>query len=103
MESRNSVPIGAAVATVLGVTAGLASAWVIYSFHLPNGGNYWGLAPTAISVVVYAAIVALRLSNAKAPIWQVVVTVIAGLVVLMTVGSILTIMIGCRYGACINL
>jgi hypothetical protein len=103
MEFRNSVPIKVTVATALGITSGLVSAWVVYSFHLPNGGNYWGLAPTAISFLVYAAVAAPRLSNAKTPIWQVVVTVIAGLVVLMTVGSILFIMIGCRYDACINL
>ena len=104
MESRNNVPIKVAVATALGITSGLVSAWVIYSFHLPNGGSYWGLAPTAISLLVYAAAVAPRLIGAKTPIWQVVVTVITGLAALMTVGSILIIMmIGCRYDACINL
>jgi hypothetical protein len=103
MHYRKSVPIETAVATALAISCGLASAWVIYYFHLPNGGNYWGLAPPAISLLAYAAILARRLSLAKTPIWQVAIAVIAGLLVLLTVGSILTIMIGCHYGACINL
>jgi hypothetical protein len=103
MESKNGVSIEAAVATALGITSGLISAWVIYSLHLPNGSNYWGFAPTAISFLVYAAIAALRLSNVETPIWKLVLAVIAGLTVLMTVGSVLIIMIGCRYDACINL
>jgi hypothetical protein len=101
MESRNVVSIEAAAA--LGITSGLASAWVVYSLHIPNAGNYWGLTPSAISFLVYGAIAALRLSNVDTPIWKLAVAVIAGLIVVMTVGSVLIIMIGCRYDACINL
>jgi hypothetical protein len=103
MDSRNGASIQVAVATALGIVSGLGSAWLIYFLHPPNGSNYWGLAPTPISLLVYGAVAALRLSKAKAPTGILVATAIAGAVVLVTFGSLLIIMIGCRYDACINL
>ena|ERR1700749_4344630 len=103
MESRSSVSIKVAVATALGIASGLGSAWLIYSLHLPNDSNYWGVAPTLISLWVYGAIAALRLRRSETPTGILVVTVVAGLIVLVTVESVPIIMIGCRYDACINL
>jgi hypothetical protein len=102
MDSRNAVSIEVAVAAALGIASGLGSAWAVYSHRLPNDGNYWGLAPTVISLLVYAAILTLRLSKNE-PIWKLAVVVVVGLIVLIAVESIPIIMIGCRYDACINL
>ena len=101
MNSRNGAPIVVAVA--LSIASGLGSAWVIYSQRLPNGRNYWGLAPSAISLFVYAAFVALRFHKNEAPMWKLVLVAVGGLFVLIAVESIPIIMIGCRYGACIDL
>jgi peptidoglycan/LPS O-acetylase OafA/YrhL len=84
MESRNSVSIKVAVAVALGIASGLGSAWLIYSLHVPNDSNYWGLAPTAISLLVYGAIAALRLSKNETPTGILVVAVVAGLIVLVS-------------------
>jgi hypothetical protein len=103
MNSRTSVPIVVAVATALGIVCGLGSAWVIYSQRLPNGSNYLGLVPSAISILVYAAFLTLRFHTNETPIWKLVLAAVGGLLVLIAVESIPIIMIGCRYGACIDL
>jgi uncharacterized membrane protein (UPF0136 family) len=91
------------VATPLGIACGLGSAWVIYSQRLPHGSNYWGLAPSAISILVYAAIVGPRLHESEMPMPKLGLVAVGGLLVLIAIESIPIIMIGCRYGACINL
>jgi hypothetical protein len=101
MNSRTGVLV--AIATAVGIACGLGSAWVIYSHRLPNGSNYWGLAPPAISILVYAAFVALRFRASQTPIWKVALVAVGGLLVLIAVESIPIIMIGCCYGACIDL
>jgi hypothetical protein len=101
VNSRTGVLV--VVATAVGIACGLGSAWVIYSQHLPNGSNYWGLAPSAISILVYAAFVAPRFHTSEIPIWRVVLVAVGGLLILIAVESIPIIMIGCRYGACIDL
>jgi hypothetical protein len=103
MELGNSISIKVAIATGLGIASGLGSAWLIYSLHLPKDSNYWGMAPTVISFLVYGAIAALRLSKNETPTGILVVAVVAGLIALVTIESIPIITLGCRYDACINL
>ena len=103
MNSRTGVLLVVAVAAAVGIACGLGSAWVIFSYRLPNGNNYWGLAPSAISILVYAAFVALRFRTSPSPIWKVVSLAVGGMLVLLAVESIPIIVIGCRYGACIDL
>jgi hypothetical protein len=46
---------------VLGIAAGLVSAWIVFSLRLPAHVNYSGLLPTAASLAVFGAISAVRL------------------------------------------
>jgi hypothetical protein len=103
MNSKTGVLVVVTVAVAVGVACGLGSAWVIYSQHLPNNSNYWGLAPSAISILIYAAFVAMRSSAKETAIWKVVLAGVAGLLILIAVESIPFLMIGCRYGECIDL
>jgi hypothetical protein len=103
MQSGRTASLEVTVAAALGIATGLVSAWIVFSIHLPAHLDYSGLFPTVASLLVFGAIVATRLSNVAAPIWRIVVAIFCGLAVVLTIGSVLIQMIGCRYDACINL
>jgi hypothetical protein len=103
MQSRRTASFEVIVAAALGIATGLVSAWIVFSIHLPAHHSYTGLLPTVASPLVFGAIVATRLSNVATPSWGIVVAIFCGLAVVLTIGSVLIQMIGCRYDACINL
>jgi hypothetical protein len=55
MQSRRTASLEVTVAAALGIATGLASAWIVFSIHLPAYLNYLGLFPTVASLVVFGA------------------------------------------------
>jgi hypothetical protein len=88
-------------ASTLGIATGVLLAWLVFSVHLTTPENYLGLLPTLASVLVLIAVAALRLRNIETPLWKLIFSLIVGLVSMLIVSSVLTQIIGCRYGACI--
>jgi len=64
---------------------------------------YWGLFPTVASLAVFGAISGIPLSKVATPKLKMAVALICGLAAVLIIGSVLIQMIGCRYGACIDL
>ena len=89
-----------AVAAVLAVAAGALLAWVGFISLTAGVG---GLLPFGLSVGAFMAYAFFRLSRHEVPAPAFALAVILGLLVVTITSAVLIVMVGCRWGSCINL
>jgi len=98
---RLSIETGCAALTSIAV--GVGAAWFVYALASVPAGRHLGLLPSALSVGLFLGFSLMRAPRHEVSYFALGAAILAGLGVVVIVGSVVIQIIGCRYGSCINL
>jgi hypothetical protein len=101
--SSGRVAIETTAAALFSLLVGALGAWMVFSQGYHEQSESIGLLPLAASFLLFVGFALIRLTRITKSNVQVALATLCGIAVVAVAGPVLTIVVGCRYGACINL
>ena len=92
-----------ATAAVFAAAAGPLSAWLCYLTLAPRQLAAFGLAPFALSLLLFGTFALFRLPRLGASVFTIALTTLGGLAGVVVGAFVSILLVGCRFGYCINL